>query len=169
MAEICCDVVSENEEPPQYKSSSRAARRRRIEIRRFKFVAGIVSPTESDRCKRPKTEALSLQRKCENTVEDSGGDGKVEDKPDLSSDLPPVFYDSFPKFGVTSICGRRRDMEDAVSIHPSFFPRERQISARFHFFGVYDGHGCSHVRSVSLSVFFFSIETQLLMRRFDFS
>eukprot|EP00268_Persea_americana_P037713 TRINITY_DN373_c0_g1_i2.p1 TRINITY_DN373_c0_g1~~TRINITY_DN373_c0_g1_i2.p1 ORF type:complete len:288 (+),score=34.97 TRINITY_DN373_c0_g1_i2:678-1541(+) len=145
MAEICCDVVSENEEPPQYKSGSRAARRRRMEIRRFKFVAGVVSPAESDRCKRPKTEASSLLRKCENTVEDGGGDGKVEDKPDLSSDLPPVFNDSFPKLGVTSICGRRRDMEDAVSIRPSFFRRERQISARFHFFGVYDGHGCSHV------------------------
>lgn len=32
-------------------------------------------------------------------------------------------------------------MEDAVAIHPSFC----QDTADLHFFGVYDGHGCSHV------------------------
>ncbi|XP_047332358.1 protein phosphatase 2C 37-like [Impatiens glandulifera] len=44
------------------------------------------------------------------------------------------------RYGMTSVCGRRRDMEDEVAVHPSF-------SKRGHFFGVYDGHGCSHVSS----------------------
>ncbi|KAM0919968.1 hypothetical protein ACQ4PT_007848 [Festuca glaucescens] len=42
------------------------------------------------------------------------------------------------RYGVTSVCGRRRDMEDAVSIQPDLLPAH-------HFFGVFDGHGCSHV------------------------
>jgi protein phosphatase 2C len=45
------------------------------------------------------------------------------------------------KFGMTSVRGRRRDMEDAVSIHTSFTTKNTS------FFGVFDGHGCSHVRA----------------------
>ncbi|PAN50413.1 hypothetical protein PAHAL_9G518100 [Panicum hallii] len=43
-----------------------------------------------------------------------------------------------PRYGVTSVCGRRRDMEDAVTTRPGFINGH-------HFFGVFDGHGCSHV------------------------
>ncbi|KAH6762704.1 protein phosphatase 2CA [Perilla frutescens var. hirtella] len=50
-----------------------------------------------------------------------------------------------PKFGVTSVCGRRRDMEDAVAIRPSFCGRDSDVPGGLHFFGVFDGHGCSHV------------------------
>ncbi|XP_059300551.1 probable protein phosphatase 2C 24 isoform X2 [Lycium ferocissimum] len=50
-----------------------------------------------------------------------------------------------PKFGFASVCGRRRDMEDAVAIHPSFLQMEQENSGDLHYFGVYDGHGCSHV------------------------
>lgn len=34
-------------------------------------------------------------------------------------------------------------MEDAVAIHPSFSRRDEDFE--LHYFGVYDGHGCSHV------------------------
>ncbi|KAI4384490.1 hypothetical protein MLD38_002640 [Melastoma candidum] len=47
----------------------------------------------------------------------------------------------FPKFGLTSVCGRRRDMEDAVLVKPHMCGQ----SKGFHFYGVFDGHGCSHV------------------------
>ncbi|KAL0732441.1 hypothetical protein Bca4012_008650 [Brassica carinata] len=54
--------------------------------------------------------------------------------------------DARPRYGVASVCGRRRDMEDAVAIHPSFVRKQTEFSrARWHYFGVYDGHGCSHV------------------------
>lgn len=43
-----------------------------------------------------------------------------------------------PRYGVTSVCGRRRDMEDAVVARPGFIHGH-------HYFGVFDGHGCSHV------------------------
>ncbi|KAL5188539.1 putative protein phosphatase 2C 24 [Glycine soja] len=46
-----------------------------------------------------------------------------------------------PKFGVTSVCGRRRDMEDSVLVQPSF-------TQGFHYFGIFDGHGCSHVATM---------------------
>ncbi|CAA7026317.1 unnamed protein product [Microthlaspi erraticum] len=51
-----------------------------------------------------------------------------------------------PRYGASSVCGRRRDMEDAVAIHPSFVRKQTEFSrTRWHYFGVYDGHGCSHV------------------------
>ncbi|WZZ20359.1 hypothetical protein YC2023_121746 [Brassica napus] len=54
--------------------------------------------------------------------------------------------DPRPRYGAASVCGRRRDMEDAVAIHPSFVRKQTEFSrAKWHYFGVYDGHGCSHV------------------------
>ncbi|KAL1535584.1 protein-serine/threonine phosphatase [Salvia divinorum] len=50
-----------------------------------------------------------------------------------------------PRYGVTSVCGRRRDMEDSVAIRPSFCGGDGDIRGDLHFFGVFDGHGCSHV------------------------
>ncbi|KAF2287050.1 hypothetical protein GH714_037196 [Hevea brasiliensis] len=68
--------------------------------------------------------------------------------------------DYVPLWGVTSICGRRPEMEDAVAIVPHFLkiPIQMLIGDRVldgmskyithqtaHFFGVYDGHGGSQV------------------------
>lgn len=40
-------------------------------------------------------------------------------------------------------------MEDAVSVHPSFCLENRDEDQKgFHFFAVFDGHGCSHVASM---------------------
>ncbi|KAK3138587.1 hypothetical protein QOZ80_5AG0370790 [Eleusine coracana subsp. coracana] len=47
----------------------------------------------------------------------------------------------WPRYGVTSVCGPRREMEDTVSVRPDFLPGD----GKHHFFGVFDGHGCSHV------------------------
>ncbi|EPS58614.1 hypothetical protein M569_16200 [Genlisea aurea] len=52
-----------------------------------------------------------------------------------------------PRFGVSSICGRRREMEDAVAIHPSFIGAGG--GGGIHYFAVFDGHGCSHVRTAA--------------------
>lgn len=68
--------------------------------------------------------------------------------------------DYVPLWGYVSLCGRRAEMEDAVSTLPRFFkvPLEMLIGNRVvdgmkghlshltaHFFGVYDGHGGSQV------------------------
>ncbi|KVI09878.1 protein phosphatase 2C 37-like [Cynara cardunculus var. scolymus] len=49
------------------------------------------------------------------------------------------------RFGLTVVCGRRRDLEDAVAVKPSFCKTSSQNCNDLHFYGVYDGHGCSHV------------------------
>ncbi|KAF2531537.1 hypothetical protein F2Q70_00033108, partial [Brassica cretica] len=62
-------------------------------------------------------------------------------------------FKSVPLYGFTSICGRRPEMEDAVSAIPRFLqsPTNSLVDGRFnpqstaHFFGVYDGHGGSQV------------------------
>jgi len=53
----------------------------------------------------------------------------------------------WPRYGVTSVCGLRREMEDAVSIRPDFLHGggASSTSGKHHFFGVFDGHGCCHV------------------------
>lgn len=172
MADICCGVVSESEASTTCEQSSRAARRRRMEIRRFKFVSGVSSPETENGPKRQKVEVYS--RDCGDAVENSDEDeekqllvadtGRFESKDisisnqssnksistgSLSPSTPvvPEASREYPKFGVASVCGRRRDMEDAVAIHPSFCRRDAEKTAtELHYFGVYDGHGCSHVR-----------------------
>ncbi|KAL5991763.1 hypothetical protein ACLOJK_012674 [Asimina triloba] len=157
MAEICRGVVNESDSSVPREPSSRAARRRRIELRRFKFVGGVSSPQESAGCKRRKTELepsiVSHPRKCEYAVDGSAGKemkpGRGETELEQASNYATLVVSEAlgrsPKHGMSSVCGRRRVMEDAVSIHPSFVYLERQIPANLHFFGVYDGHGCSHV------------------------
>ncbi|KAL6648385.1 hypothetical protein ACP70R_012609 [Stipagrostis hirtigluma subsp. patula] len=108
MAEICCEVASSGSERKPAEcgdAGSRAARRRRMEIRRLRVAAEETSPK---------------RRRVEGDEEDDAVRGPA------------------PKYGVTSVCGRRRDMEDSVSARPGFLDGH-------HFFGVFDGHGCSHV------------------------
>ncbi|KAL8112233.1 hypothetical protein AgCh_019795 [Apium graveolens] len=66
-------------------------------------------------------------------------EAKLEEEKDGES------LDKCPKFGLASICGRRRDMEDFVAIHPSFCSKVKGDASEFHYFAVYDGHGCFHV------------------------
>ncbi|KAF8412124.1 hypothetical protein HHK36_000080 [Tetracentron sinense] len=47
--------------------------------------------------------------------------------------------------GSISVIGRRREMEDAVAVVPSFLSGEFE---KYDFFAVYDGHGGSHVAQV---------------------
>uniref|UniRef100_A0ACD5XEF5 Uncharacterized protein n=1 Tax=Avena sativa TaxID=4498 RepID=A0ACD5XEF5_AVESA len=116
MSEVSCDVpaaaAAEGKKGVVCDAGSRAARRRRMEIRRNRLVA-----------ERGAEETSRKRRKVE---EEASTDEES------SVEIEPARY------GVTSVCGRRRDMEDAVSVQPEFIPGH-------HFFGVFDGHGCSHV------------------------
>lgn len=96
-------------------------------------------------CKRNKHEAL---RRCSLTSQSSQkGLSAMETVRDDDNESP-MTTDVSPRYGVSSVCGRRREMEDAVAIHPSFSEYSQ------HYFGVYDGHGCSHVRTTSISLFY---------------
>ncbi|XP_060175009.1 probable protein phosphatase 2C 24 isoform X1 [Lycium barbarum] len=160
MAEVCHGVVPETDSSPSppCESSSRVARRRRMELRKVKFVT---PPETENGIKRPKLRTYS--RFCDNAVENSCSDEEnqlrllVTNKGSpptiiVAPILSPLNCTSLlvqsvacPKFGFASVCGRRRDMEDAVAIHPSFLQMEQENSGDLHYFGVYDGHGCSHV------------------------
>ncbi|XWS07722.1 hypothetical protein CRYUN_Cryun41cG0014500 [Craigia yunnanensis] len=163
MAGICCGVVGESEAAAAVKPASRASRRRRLEIGPLKLVAdaGVQPALETSRKRQKLDLDLFLpasSRDCDNAVRNSdtnkfkkdhefnegvNSNGTVK----LEAENSVVEEKESPKFGMTSVCGRRRDMEDAVSIHPSFCKQSCQVhvSSDIHFFGVFDGHGCSHV------------------------
>lgn len=50
-----------------------------------------------------------------------------------------------PVYGVMSVAGRLRDMEDAITVRTDLCRPEINLSRPVHFFGVYDGHGGPHV------------------------
>lgn len=168
---MCCGVnISETETTPAEPTSKSA--RRRMEIHQFNFVptdSAVAPPLESGgKKKRQKIEAVvpvpPALRECMNGVRSFEVEEKRKEMNQLPSEGKGPETKAFgltaaaprsgtehgavqdcPKFGMTSVCGRRRDMEDAVSIHPSFCGQNRNFPGGLHFFGVFDGHGCSHV------------------------
>lgn len=171
MAGICCGVVGEGETPTPIEPSSRPSGRRSLELLPLKYIADTPESSRKrqklDLCVSPSP---SQPRECENAVESSEPCVKEEPKEngvvfspakfELNSTATArseneVVVEECPKYGVTSVCGRRRDMEDAVSVRPSFCEEKLGKPNRkgFNFFGVYDGHGCSHVNARSF--FFF--------------
>lgn len=109
-----------------------------IEIRRRKFVESTGSngsQTEPTPKRRKTKSSQMIRRERVPCVVVGSGQKPVNPKEKL------VRLESAlqcPRHGTMSVCGRRRDMEDAVSIRPDFIQNR-------HFFGVFDGHGCSHV------------------------
>lgn len=154
--------MGETETTAPIEPSSRSARRRRMEVHQFNFVPNDTALANSlPKRKRQRIELIS-PRECDNAIQtsgivepksdrNSGGGGEAPETKAIDvSDVPSgsasvIQVRENPKFGLTSVCGRRRDMEDAVAIHPSFSRRSDDSSTELHFFGVYDGHGCSHV------------------------
>ncbi|CAJ1970929.1 unnamed protein product [Sphenostylis stenocarpa] len=157
MAGICCGVVGEaGETPSPTKSTSRPFARRSLDQLPLKYIAGVAIPPPENRRKRQKLDqGASPARECENAVQSSESKGieavsfpNCTKVPTLDS-TKAVVEEECPGYGVTSVCGRRRDMEDAVSVHPSFCLENcDQDQKGFHFFAVFDGHGCSHVATM---------------------
>nr|XP_043636797.1 probable protein phosphatase 2C 24 [Erigeron canadensis] len=153
MAEICC-VSSENEASPNCEKNSQSARRKRMELRRVKFSPSleIENGVKQARLTSIISPASFSGFDSESKLKSVGNNDAVENSPLVGTVLRPfgsvvsLESQTLPKFGVASVCGRRRDMEDAVAIHPSFLTTDFDDHAsNLHYFGVYDGHGCSHV------------------------
>ncbi|XP_047954606.1 protein phosphatase 2C 37 [Salvia hispanica] len=156
MAGMCCEVnLAETETTAPVQPASRSARRRGVEIHQFKFDSAVAPPLAgAGKRKRQKFDAVVPvlpPRECEIRSDQLAGEAepeakqlRVSVKPTAAAIETEVAPD-YPKFGMTSVCGRRRDMEDAVAIHPSFSGPNPNFPDGMHFFGVYDGHGCSHV------------------------
>ncbi|KAJ7964564.1 Protein phosphatase 2C-like protein [Quillaja saponaria] len=164
MAGICCGVIGDTETLASTEPSSRPSRRRRLDLLP-KFMADVVGPQPVIGTRKRKknldlhnnSKSLRQRENAVDNCESSGVNPKQVPKKDeisissqsasqcLNSMAGEVEFKNesvqdFPKFGVTSVCGGRRDMEDAVSV--------QNIGNAFHFFGVFDGHGCSHVASM---------------------
>lgn len=145
MAEICCEEAKSTPATAAVAAASVSAtaaavaavavassalerRRRRLEMRRFRIASDLEAPVAEDvRAGKRQRLARTLSGSCPDACPDSER---------------PALPERLPRYGVTSVCGRRREMEDAVSIRPDFLPG----TSNQHFFGVFDGHGCSHVR-----------------------
>ncbi|CAH8306319.1 unnamed protein product [Eruca vesicaria subsp. sativa] len=123
------------------RSSSQAARRRRMDIRRYKFVSGEQDDGELHKRRRRESAVFYELAKTETAKE------VVVLCESLSSTVMALpDPDAYPKYGVASVCGRRREMEDAVAVHPFFYRQQTEVSSLgYHYCGIYDGHGCSHV------------------------
>nr|BAX08110.1 protein phosphatase 2C-2 [Pyrus pyrifolia] len=143
MAGICCGVVGESEASTTTTMDARprSSRRRRLDMLPLKYIAEMaVQPTADNGRKRQKVDLYRSLSSVPQKAAEVSKDGLEESQPNATM---PVH--NSPRFGMTSVCGRRRDMEDAVSIHPCFLQKENPESNGTHFYGVFDGHGCSHV------------------------
>lgn len=179
--------------------STEAARRRRMEIHQFRFVASnmAVAPPSSmengrkrqrlektvsvksydikeKRSKLERIVSLPLSLPCRSEIE--LGEKKLAENKEtetyaldltesasISSNIERQGVSDCPKFGMTSVCGRRRDMEDTVSIYPSFLQDKHEKSSKLHFFGLYDGHGCSHVIILNIN----NLQSLLIFMQFS--
>ncbi|WVZ68203.1 hypothetical protein U9M48_017167 [Paspalum notatum var. saurae] len=135
MAEICCEEAKSTPATAAaaavaVASSALERRRRRLEMRRFRIATDLEAPVAEDaRAAKRQRLARTASGSCPDAAADPERPGPAE---------------WVPRHGVTSVCGRRREMEDAVSIRPDFLPG----ASKHHFFGVFDGHGCSHVATM---------------------
>lgn len=162
MAEVCCGVTGEAESstvPLQSAASRGSAIRMILEPLQFNLAseaAVILSPSVDGRKRRkmdgnpPMNRSSSMDNSVSATVESqieissSAEISHLRERSRSEAVEPSPSMEKKPKFGFTSVCGRRRDMEDAVSVQPSFCSENRN-NRESQFFGVYDGHGCSHV------------------------
>ncbi|KAJ4875330.1 Protein phosphatase 2C 77 [Raphanus sativus] len=87
-------------------------------------------------------------------------------------------FKSVPLYGVTSICGRRPEMEDSVSAIPRFLQVSLLDCGRVanglnphssaHFFGVYDGHGGSQVADYCRERMHLALTEEILKEKPEF-
>jgi protein phosphatase 2C len=160
MAEICCGVVGAGETTTAtIEPNTRNSVRRSLDFLPLKYIADMAIPSENISRKRQKLDQSISPPSQQSEKEVDSSESSTNEKstkhevvlatnrsnvPEIENEV--VVVEECPKYGITSVCGRRREMEDSVSVHPSFCEeKSEQKQKPFHFFGVYDGHGCSHV------------------------
>ncbi|KAJ0984027.1 hypothetical protein J5N97_002383 [Dioscorea zingiberensis] len=148
MAEICCEVPSSGEVTADAcEPSSRAARRRRMQIRRIRLVSGLetVGGTSEPVQKRQRVEIpADPVAPVGDCTECPTGTGSGEGSGSALRSNQEKAGEPWPRYGMTAVCGRRREMEDTVSVRPGL-RRGGLHRGRYDYYGVFDGHGCSHV------------------------
>ncbi|KAI4340362.1 hypothetical protein MLD38_025207 [Melastoma candidum] len=135
---------SEGTDPAAGRPVSRAARRRRMEILRAKSVGGSEDSPHLSTLVSKRMKLVSdqkVEKVAAGLTRAAWSSGSLSENTVALDSLG----DKYPKYGASSVCGRRREMEDAFTIRPFFVDRDDQATSGWHYFGVYDGHGCSHV------------------------
>ncbi|GLT84101.1 hypothetical protein SLE2022_023520 [Rubroshorea leprosula] len=130
----------------------RERRRRRIEMRRLSSVSissSVPQPSLSessilteDVTRLPTSESddlLLVAKVSASSIE------KLEPETETAEVKLAAEAEAEPVFGMMSIAGRSREMEDAVSVRTNLCRPEMNHSRPVHFFAVYDGHGGAHV------------------------
>ncbi|KAL2546341.1 putative protein phosphatase 2C 75 [Forsythia ovata] len=84
----------------------------------------------------------AVQRADPSSTSDSAGDDAAEEN---ISNVAEILV---PVVGSLAVAGRQRDMEDASIVRTNLCSPEITRRRPVHFFGVYDGHGGSHVASM---------------------
>ncbi|KAK1283492.1 putative protein phosphatase 2C 75 [Acorus calamus] len=95
-------------------------------------------PSASSSASPSMPQTLSFSSSGSSSSSSSGGDPESPPPPpppEASPEPPP------PAYGMISVAGRSREMEDAVSLQTELLPA-------LHFFAVFDGHGGSHVATL---------------------
>ncbi|KAK9063232.1 hypothetical protein SSX86_017102 [Deinandra increscens subsp. villosa] len=72
-----------------------------------------------------------------------------------------------PVYGMTSVIGRQREMEDEVSVRTSLCRPEINGFRPVHFFGVFDGHGGRHVSALCKEHMHVIMEEELMRVKVD--
>ncbi|PNY06842.1 protein phosphatase 2C 37-like [Trifolium pratense] len=134
MAEICCGVVGAGETPsPTIEPNSRNSVRRSLDFLPLKYIADMAIPSENISRKRQKLDPSisppsQPPRKSEKAVdssESSTNEKSTKNEVVLVANCSNVseaenevvvVVEDCPKYGITSVCGRRREMEDSVSV-----------------------------------------------------
>ncbi|KAI8564684.1 hypothetical protein RHMOL_Rhmol03G0200600 [Rhododendron molle] len=70
--------------------------------------------------------------------------------------------DVTPVYGMMSVAGRSRDMEDAIHVQTNLCRPEFNRRRPVHYFGVYDGHGGTHVAALCKDRMHLLMEEELM-------
>lgn len=147
---------------PRCMKRARVARHRWLEIRRLKSSRSDCQDLKRERREGSKPACEPPESECPLSSSDSGSSEPVLTSSESEDDLEGILRDggSVPdgilvaggeacgedlermpcqSHGSVSLCGRRREMEDAVTVAPGLVVAGK--SERYDFFGVYDGHG----------------------------
>ncbi|ESQ43369.1 hypothetical protein EUTSA_v10015875mg [Eutrema salsugineum] len=137
----------------------RERRRRRIEMRRQAAVFGDPSSSSSSKNREVYSTFIPIRKQPRRTTmaeigglpADIGGSHPSPSSSHRKSETPVLKgeeTDHEPMYGIVSVMGRSRKMEDTVTVKPNLCKPEINRQKPVHFFAVYDGHGGSQVSTL---------------------
>ncbi|KAI3517622.1 hypothetical protein L1887_16840 [Cichorium endivia] len=131
-------MVSEEDEDSTVKCRER--RRRRMAMRRMAGIAA-GAPCSSVVVGEDERQKLAARTPSDKPTSSTPAAAIMSLISIMETPPPPVY-------GMMSVVGRQREMEDEVSVHTNLCRPEINGFRPVHFFGVFDGHGGRHVSAL---------------------